>query len=332
MCRDGGRGYSGGMNRFDAIVLGAGLCGLTAARELHRTGHTVALLDKGRGVGGRVATRRADGVVFNHGCQFFTGTEPRFVALIREWLDAGCATEWCRGFGTIDGHVRYRGEPAMTAIAKHLASGLDVRLQETVTAVEPGWRVVCASGQVFEADNLVLTAPVPQSLALLDVGKVELPGRVRRELETIHYDRCLTVMAVTEGETKVPSPGALVFDTEPVAWIADNAIDGVGSRRAVVIHAGPDFSLSNWDRDRMEVGRELLAVAAPWIGDRVASYLVHGWKYANPQTPHSDSCVAVEGREGLLVFAGDGFGVGLLEGAVMSGFAAAGKIEMHSTA
>lgn len=320
-----------GMKHMDAVVIGAGMSGLTAARSLHRAGLSVVVLDKGRGVGGRVATRRTDEAVFDHGCQFFTGTEPEFVGLIKEWLKTGGATEWCRGFGANDGHVRYRGVPTMTAIAKHMASGLDVRLQETVIAVEPGWRVVCASGQVFEADNVVLTAPVPQSLALVDAGKVELPGRVRKELEAIHYDRCLTVMAVIEGETKIPPPGALAFESEPVAWIASHDIEADANKHAVVIHAGPEFSSANWDRDRMEAGRSLLAAVTPWIGGHATSYQVHGWKFANPQTPHPETCVAAEGTGGLLVFAGDGFGIGLLEGAVMSGVAAAGKIRHHKS-
>ena len=40
------------------IVVGAGLSGLMAARECASHGHEVIVFDKGRGVGGRLATRR----------------------------------------------------------------------------------------------------------------------------------------------------------------------------------------------------------------------------------------------------------------------------------
>ncbi|MGL5196126.1 MAG: FAD-dependent oxidoreductase, partial [Chroococcales cyanobacterium] len=43
---------------FDMAVIGAGIAGLTAAQSLRSLGQTVVVLEKSRGVGGRVATRR----------------------------------------------------------------------------------------------------------------------------------------------------------------------------------------------------------------------------------------------------------------------------------
>lgn len=49
------------------VVVGAGIAGLMCARELAATGVDVVVVDKGRGVGGRMATRRFGGAVFDHG-------------------------------------------------------------------------------------------------------------------------------------------------------------------------------------------------------------------------------------------------------------------------
>ena len=52
-------------------MVGAGMAGLTAAHRL--SGVTeVVILDKGRGVGGRLATRRIGDATIDHGAQFIT--------------------------------------------------------------------------------------------------------------------------------------------------------------------------------------------------------------------------------------------------------------------
>ena len=45
----------------DAIVIGAGSSGIAAARNIQSYGHVVEVIEKGRGVGGRMATRRFGG-------------------------------------------------------------------------------------------------------------------------------------------------------------------------------------------------------------------------------------------------------------------------------
>ncbi|MBL8120543.1 MAG: NAD(P)-binding protein, partial [Anaerolineae bacterium] len=46
---------------FEIIVIGAGLSGLTAAQYFSQKGRRVQVVDKGRSVGGRLATRRMAG-------------------------------------------------------------------------------------------------------------------------------------------------------------------------------------------------------------------------------------------------------------------------------
>ena len=55
------------------IVIGAGMAGLTAATVLQNSAQwDVLVLDKGRGVGGRMATRRlGEGGKADHGAQYF---------------------------------------------------------------------------------------------------------------------------------------------------------------------------------------------------------------------------------------------------------------------
>ena len=69
------------------------------------------MLDKGRGVGGRMATRRFGGASFDHGTQFFTVRGDRFGDLVEGWISAGAAAEWARGFADAEGQRPPDGHP-----------------------------------------------------------------------------------------------------------------------------------------------------------------------------------------------------------------------------
>ena len=66
-------------------IIGAGLAGLIAGRELFRGGADVIVFDKGRSPGGRLATRRIGGATLDHGAQFFTVRSPAFAAQVADW-------------------------------------------------------------------------------------------------------------------------------------------------------------------------------------------------------------------------------------------------------
>ena len=313
----------------DVLIIGAGITGLTAAAELQRAGRRVLVLDKGRSVGGRLASRRIDGATFDHGAQFITTRDPRFAAVLEKGRQNGAMEEWCRGFaGGCDGHARWRGKPAMSAVAKHIALGLDVHLEMPVNALrrsEDRWRAETTTGRTFSAGAVVLTPPVPQSLAMLDAGGIILAPEMRTRLAAIEYERCLAVMAVLDGPSRIPPPGGLTPDDGPIAWLADNQLKGISAQPAVTIHATHAFSVEHWERDRMEAGRVLLDAAAEWLGARVKAFQVHGWRYSKPMRVDEEPCVLVS-QSPPLVLAGDAFAGPRVEGAALSGWAAAAAI------
>ena len=62
---------------FDCIVIGAGLSGLTAARELERAGKSVLLLESSDDVGGRVRSDQIDGYICDRGFQVINPKYPQ---------------------------------------------------------------------------------------------------------------------------------------------------------------------------------------------------------------------------------------------------------------
>ena len=320
----------------EVLVIGAGLAGLVAAGELQKAGLTVRVLDKGRGVGGRLATRRIGDAIFDHGSPCLDLEGGRLPD--RWWRERLGPTrvEWgpTQEIPGATVPCRWRGAPSMSAVAKHLALGLDVVLGTTLTSLRAEgsrWIASTTDGTGFEAGAVVLTPPVPQSLSLLEAGGVDLPPQLRARLAAIEYDRCLTVMAVLEGPSCIPPPGGLALDSGPLAWISDNQAKGISPVPSATLHATARFSLENWDRDRMETGRLLVGAASEWIGSSVRDLQVHGWRYSRPRILDEEPCV-VAGLQPPLVLAGDAYGPGGIEGAALSGLAAARAILLKNPA
>ncbi len=309
------------------VVVGAGLAGLVCARRLVDAGHDVVLFDKGRSVGGRLATRRIAGGVVDHGAQFFTVRSEAFAAVVDGWRAAGLVREWHRGLGgSPDGHPRYVCPRGMNALGKHLAAGLSVRAGSLVFAIRPGsppdpWVVTTDDGVGTPADAVVVTCPVPQTLSLVIDAGVEVPDPLR----TLDYDRTLALLAVLDRPPAVPGPGA-VQDGDPVfSFIADNQAKGVSPVPAVTLHASPAWSLAAWDREPAEVLADLTAAARPWLGGaRIVEAQVKRWRFATPQHVWPAPSLRLDGPGGApLVLAGDAFGGPRVEGAACSGLAAA---------
>ena len=62
--------------QFDCIVVGAGLAGLTAARDLQDFGRSVLVIESSDRVGGRVKSDYQDGFIFDHGFQVINPKYP----------------------------------------------------------------------------------------------------------------------------------------------------------------------------------------------------------------------------------------------------------------
>lgn len=305
------------------IVVGAGLSGLSAARELSSRGHDVTVFDKGRGVGGRLATRRAGSAVFDHGAQFFTARSDEFQQQVDSWISTGVVREWCRGFESDDGHARYVGATGMTALAKDLAVGLDVRTSMLVFSLvqhNDGWNVITDDGVAHYADKVLLTAPLPQSFSLMFSAGIEMP----EDLRGIDYDRTLGLLVtLAHADTHaIPAPGALQNPDSVFSFIANNSAKGISATTALTFHANPAWSLEHFELPTDEIGAALLTAAQPWLGKSLVVHReVKKWRFATPQRVWPETFWMHESH--TLALAGDVFAGPKVEGAYLSGRGAA---------
>ncbi len=301
--------------RVDVAIVGAGMSGLLAARTLVTSGRSVVVIDKGRGVGGRLATRRIDGARLDHGAQFFTARTDRFQTFVTAMIGEGVVHEWTRGFGAeSDGHLRYAVRGGMTALAKHLAEGLEVVTSCRIESVEPDGTVRADDGRSWRGQHVVVTSPVPQTIELLG-------DAAPAALHHVEYSPTLCLLALLDRAEVLGPSGALQRPPgTPFEFVADNAARGTSDVPALTAHLTGSESARRWDDpDETTLAAMIESVAPLLDGAAVVRPQLKRWRYATPTVLHADPCL-VDGR---LVFAGDAFGSPRVEGAATSGWAAA---------
>lgn len=320
---------------MDAIIVGAGMSGLMAARTLERRGVAVRLIESGRSVGGRLATRRVgDGGLADHGAQFFTVRGGTLRKQVDEWLAQDLVYVWGTGWsdGSVkrtagDGHPRYATRGGMNKLAKHLAQGLDIRLDRLILSVRQaaaGWILEDSESETYEAAGLILTPPMPETLALLARSGVNLHAEDLADLRRIRFGPCLCGIHEVEGDLDMPEPGAVQNFQSDIYWVADNEAKGISQRTIVTSHANAKFSRQNWDASEEDIVRELESAVLPYLGAgaKIKHTQLKKWRYSVPLTTHPYECLLARDLPPL-VCAGDAFGGrGRVEGAFMSGIAA----------
>lgn len=266
---------------IDVAIIGAGITGLACARRLTHAGARPVLFDKGRGIGGRVATRRAEGRQYDHGAQYVTSKGDAFAIVLRELETSGVAAPWLDGTG----RPRLVGVPGMSALARAMAAGLDVRLGAQVTAVHAagdGWRLRVGDAE-HQAARVVVTVPAPQVAGLLGADQPLVAA-----IAAVRLDPCLTLMAT------VGSPARFVTREDPdapLAWIAqDSSKPGRPPGDAVswVAQAGAKFSSEHLEADPVVIAALMLPLLCDRLGvspDAVTHAAAHRWRYARVVAP-----------------------------------------------
>ncbi|NNF08780.1 MAG: NAD(P)-binding protein [Acidimicrobiia bacterium] len=313
------------MTSSRVLIVGAGMAGLTAARELAGNGVKTVVLDKGRAVGGRMATRRIGDARFDHGAQHFGMRDSAFRRAATDWMGIGLLREWYHAPDR-DGvpNVRHSAVGGMRRIAELLADGLDVRLATDVTSIghaDGTFVAGTATGPVADGQAIIVTTPVPQMLGLLDRGDLKPPPDLHEALESVAYNACLAVMARLAGVAGLPD-GHLTPDDSPIAWIGDNEHKGTSPVPAVTIHSTPAFAADHLDEDPASWVPVLCDAAAPLLASPISETRGHRWRYAEPQRTFDTGAFMYEAG-GPVVLAGEVFAGARIEGAFLSGRRAA---------
>jgi renalase len=231
------------------------------------------LIDKGRSVGGRLATRRVgDDGKADHGAQFMTVRTDTLRSYVEKWMADDLVYVWGTGWsdGSLkrtagDGHPRYVVKGGMNQLAKHLAEGLDIIVNRRITSIEVDnvWTIVDGDGDVYTGRALLMTPPMPQSLELLNASYVQLDSSDLSALQKIQFGPCLCGIHEIEGDIELPEPGAVQNFQNDVYWVADNHAKGISDSIVVTSHASAKFSRQNWDAPEADIIAELESAVKP---------------------------------------------------------------------
>ncbi|MGB7339201.1 MAG: FAD-dependent oxidoreductase [Phototrophicaceae bacterium] len=317
----------------DVIVVGAGLSGLIAAKLLKETGKTVTILDKGSSVGGRLATQHVGNGIADYGAQFFTARTDEFKQEVQQWLDDDLLAIWGHGWSdgslkrsTNDGQPRYVAKKGMNALAKYLADSIStIHVDTKVSSLswqDDIWTVSDFRGQIYQSKVLVMTPPVPQTLALIE--DIALLPQERVALEHIHYAPCLCGLFVIDGGIDLPEPGALQNFDNFVYWFGDNQKKGISPNEHIItMHANAIYSRKHYDDSDNNILYSLRTELQHYLtkGTSITEQHLKKWRYSIPLTTHPEDVLTAQHLP--IIFAGDAFGGrGRVEGAYLSGLKA----------
>ena len=330
----------------DVAVIGAGLAGVAAAGDLIASGKSVLLVEKSRGVGGRMATRRLDGTRIDHGAQFFTARTERFQTFVDELLQRDAVKVWSHGFPLLldgavdarpDGHPRYACTGGMSELAKTLLpSSAEVLTNTHVTSVDliqggpvdgARYEVMCGDSNVCLARDVVFNMPPMQ---LSQVAAAVLGDEDIAQLRSVTMEPCWALGGCLAED--IPLDAVALECQHPVlGWISRNHTrrSDTDVPLSIMVHASGAWSASHLEddpldvRNAIEVAMHEIAMPLKWDGDP----FIHRWRYAKPVVSLNADFFVSSVHEGIFGI-GDWCHGGRVEGAVSSGWLLANHVSM----
>ncbi len=272
----------------DTIIIGSGIAGLSCGIGLAAENVEATILDRGRNIGGRMATRvTSAGFEFDHGAQYIKAKDAKFQRVVQEAQCALALSQW------EDGSVeqRFVGTPRMSSFPAKLGEGLNIRQAVNVERINRDkefWSIY-TNVDVFRARNVVITVPAPQIPPLIGVDHP-----LSEYLSVVKMSPCITLMAAFHGVYRCDLHN-ISRNEGNLPWIANNSSKpGRTGADCWVAQASPSWSEDRIDAPTEELEKSLLSMLGEEIGahPEAARYTeVHRWKYANVAIPLGEPCL-----------------------------------------
>lgn len=318
------------MLRTDVLIVGAGLAGLSAARQLSDNGVDVTVIEKSRSPGGRMSTRRSTYGNFDHGAQYFTSSTPEFSTLINQLVESGHVGSW-QPNGKDSARPWWVGQPGMSAFGKAITGDLDIQFQVMATRInriEGGYSVEIeaadSSGDPISAQRVVAAIPAPQAAALLAPLDPAFTA-----INNVVMAPCWATMVSFDSDPGTVPDILRGGPSDPLALIARNSSKPGQSGTNFVLHASPAWSRERLEDDREVVAGDMLSAMRTAVRKHTSlpdpiHCVAHRWRHAQTETPLDAPFIANDAS--TLMACGDWCIGGRVEAAHQSGLALARHI------
>ncbi|WP_072802663.1 NAD(P)/FAD-dependent oxidoreductase [Rhodococcoides yunnanense] len=267
-------------------IVGAGIAGAACAVVLRDADIPFRLVERGRSVGGRMASPELHGRRVDIGAGYFTVRDRAFTDVVGRWEDAGLARRWTDTFGVLSpgnsptsstGPMRWATPGGLRSLVRELLGDIGVDSEE-ITTVPDG--------------DVVLAMPDPQANRLTPVP------------DPVGYDPVLTVVLGFDSLTLPFENAAFVNDHPVLEFLADDGARRGDGASVLVAHTTASLAREYLDHPDDAVAPVIDAVTEV-IGSTPSWTHVHRWTFAKPVSAHASTFGCVQNRSSTLYFAGD---------------------------
>ncbi|GER89246.1 FAD-dependent oxidoreductase [Dictyobacter vulcani] len=335
-------------------IIGAGLSGLAAAHTLQDASYTVTLFEKSHGVGGRAATRKRAGFIYDHGAQYIKEGTPTSLALITQrfrapdlidiqkpvWTFTGTG-EIQTGDQTQNAEQKLNYRSGLTALPKKMAEGLTIHLDTCIVRIEQtdaGWHLFDQGGQPHDGfDALLITIPSPQTIALIQDSLLEkhIQQTILQHLTPARYNPLISVMLGYQPCPQERPYYALVNSDKKhtiswLAWEHEKAAERVPANSGLLLaQMAPDYSQEHMEHADAAIIQQVAHQVATLIQEELPEPVfsdIQRWHYALPARKADGDALNAQTLPYGLAFSGDSFVGGRLHLALEHGIMIAQKL------
>ena len=273
----------------DAAVVGGGISGIACATALAQAGLAVDVLDRGNRLGGRLAAQTLrdtgtayDGRIVDVGASYFVADDPRFAAVVDDWLERGLARRWTDTFhladagglrGTKTGPWRYAAPRGLRSLVEDLAAHLPSDLVDISHPIEVDSLRVHSDGvrvNDVEYRAVALCGPDPQM------------DRLASAPDSPMWEPVIALTAVMAERTWPDIDGVFVNDDAVLTFIADDGRRRGDDAPVLVAHSGPVFAAGHLENPATAAPMMLAALERILGLGNPDWFSVKRWTFARP--------------------------------------------------